>query len=246
MRNYKTSAIVLKLRDLSEKDRIVTFLSPTLGRFDAVVKGAKKITGKSMGKIEPLNYVQMLLAKGKNLDIVTQTHLISGFPYIRQDLARTTSSIYMLDMILRNIAEDDKEIRVFKLLKNCLYLIENGVYPSLVNRAFDMKLITLLGYQPVLEKCALCRTEGDYKLVNYEHGGTVCKKCSLSDNDSHSMVISSEALSLLKILKTSDVSRILKIKVPGQVLRELQILLNKYVSYNIPGGAVQLKNYEEL
>jgi DNA repair protein RecO (recombination protein O) len=252
MRNYKTAAIVLKLRDLSEKDRIATFLSPVIGRFDAVVKGAKKITGKSMGKVEPLNYLQMLLAKGKNLDIVTQTELVTSFPYIRQDLVRTTSSLYMLDMILRNIDEGDKEIRIFKLLKNCLYLIENGVSPQLVNRAFDMKLITLLGYQPVLDNCVLCGASGDFRLVSPEEGGTLCDKCSSSESgaglssSSKNLTVSRESLDLLKILRTSDVSKILQIKIPGHILRESQIFLNKYISFNIPDGAVQLKNYEEL
>src|SRR5947208_2006505 len=93
-----TEAIVLGHRRLGDADRIVVFLTPTRGKVDAVARGVLRPRSKLAGHLEPLTRVDVLLAHGRSLDIVTQAQMLDGFPALHEDLERLSSAMYLLDL----------------------------------------------------------------------------------------------------------------------------------------------------
>jgi hypothetical protein len=69
---YSTSAIVLRNRNLGEKDRIMTLLSPEIGKFSAVAKGARAPKSKLAAVSQSFTHARFLVARGRSLDIATQ------------------------------------------------------------------------------------------------------------------------------------------------------------------------------
>ena len=69
---YSTEAITLRRTDFGEADRILTLFTPTYGKVHAIAKGARRTTSRLAGHLEPFTRTQLLLASGRDLDIVTQ------------------------------------------------------------------------------------------------------------------------------------------------------------------------------
>ena len=67
-RIYQTTAVVLRYRPLGETDRLINFYTKSLGRVTAVAKGVRRPGSRFGGTLEPLNLVQLSLARGRNLD----------------------------------------------------------------------------------------------------------------------------------------------------------------------------------
>lgn len=242
---YKTEAVVLKVWDLSEKDRIALMLSPFYGKFDAVFKGAKKLTGKNVGKAEPMNRLRLLVSVGKSLDTVSQAELAQAFPCIRQDLERSAAAIYMLDLVNRRVEKGEKNPPLYQLLCNSLHMLEKGVTPEIVNRTFEIKLIAILGYKPKLDGCVCCGKEGDFCSLDVARGGAVCFDCGNDEADTH-LSISPGAIALLRFLEKSNSVTASRVTAEGWMLNEIKNFLARYMSYNLPGSETKESAYNKL
>ncbi|GAI54710.1 unnamed protein product, partial [marine sediment metagenome] len=98
-RSYQTQAITIKQIKLGEVDKILTIYTPEFGKLKAVAKGACRPGSKLGGNVEPLTYSLMMLARGRNLDIVTQSQTIDGFLVLKNNLWYTSCGLYVLELI---------------------------------------------------------------------------------------------------------------------------------------------------
>lgn len=245
-RHYKTEAIVLRTRDLSEKDRIVTFLSPSEGKFDVVCKGAKRIDSKFAGRIEPLNILNLFIATGRNLDVLVQAELFCAFPKIRGDLERSATALYILDMVNRRVEKSEENWKLYNLVKKMLILMEKEVDPELVARTFEIRFLSIMGYLPHLSSCVTCDRQGDYLYFDYRRGGVICNNCASVNNEDEGKIISPGTLRLLRFLANCRLDAIAKLKIDALIRGELKQILSNYIVYNMPGSHVNERLYESM
>ena len=71
-RSIRVHAIVLRHADWGEADRLITLYSREQGKLRAIAKGARKITSRKAGHLEPFTHVKLQLARGRDLYIVRQ------------------------------------------------------------------------------------------------------------------------------------------------------------------------------
>ena len=69
-RVYRTEAVVLRRQDLGEADRLLTVYSLDRGKLKVVAKGVRRPTSRKAGHLEPFTRVKLLLARGRELDII--------------------------------------------------------------------------------------------------------------------------------------------------------------------------------
>ena len=91
-RVYRCEAVVLRQRRLGEADRILTLYTPQLGKLDAVAKGVRKQTSRKAGHLEPFTLTALLVAGGRNLDIITQAETVESFQWLVACLGGTHDS----------------------------------------------------------------------------------------------------------------------------------------------------------
>ena len=77
---YRDEAIVLRTHKLGEADRIITLLTRQHGRVRAVAKGVRRTTSRFGSRLEPFTHVDLQLAEGRNLDVITQAETIDAVP----------------------------------------------------------------------------------------------------------------------------------------------------------------------
>lgn len=174
---YKEQGIVLRTMKLGEADRIVTILTQGTGKVRAVAKGIRKTKSRFGARLDPFTHVDLLLYKGRELDIVTQAHIITSFREIRGDYTRFAAGEMILEAADRVIEDRERNTRMFMLLLTSLRsLIEPDVEPGTVADGFLLRLTSLAGFRPSLTACAEC---GKIEVARFsiQQGGMVCESC---------------------------------------------------------------------
>ncbi|CAN5620339.1 hypothetical protein BH11CYA1_BH11CYA1_18810 [soil metagenome] len=182
MSTFSLTAINVGTFNLGEADKIITLFSRERGMHRAVAKGARKPGAKIAGKAELLNVNSMLLAKGKNLDIITQCESIETYPNLRHDLTRLTYALYYAELTQvfgQGLTEEC--VRYFECLTLSIGLMAaSGRDPALLCLEFEFALLEMLGIRPELNYCVSCRdglNERNISAFNHELGGLLCQKC---------------------------------------------------------------------
>ena len=170
MPTYTTDAIVLGRRNLGEHDRILTLLTRDYGKLNAVAKGARKGNSKLSGATEPFTQLKLMLATGRSLDIISQCEISNSHPALRSDIGRLTRSSYLCDLLDCLIHErDETSIKaIYDLSVAALSLLEKeSVWKDSPLHGFEFRLLTILGYMPVLNHCVLCDMELSDQMVAF-------------------------------------------------------------------------------
>lgn len=230
---YKTKGIILKTHKLGESDRIVTILSNMHGKVGAVAKGVRKTRSKFGSRLEPFTHVDLVLYKGRNLDIVTQAEIIDSFTGIRENFDRITYGSAMLDLVNKVAVEGERDVALYSLLlKSLTVLSQSSKNLRLLLIAFDIKLMAISGFMPKLERCVLCEAKPGVKLhFSFEWGGVTCSECSSADRNS--IIVSPAAVELLQKLIRLPLVDIVELDVISRLEDELYLLMRDYVGYYI-------------
>ncbi len=179
-RVIRTEALVLRHRRLGEADRIVTLLTPGHGKRDAVAKGALRPRSRLAGHLEPLSLVELVLARGRTLDIITQAESRQPFPQLHAGLERLAAALYLLELTDRLTVEQQEPDAVFELLLEALGRLERGDGLHLVSRTFELALLEAAGFRPEWERCVACARSlaADEAAWSALAGGVLCRPCA--------------------------------------------------------------------
>jgi len=74
--SLRVEAVILRHADWGEADRLLTLYSREQGKLRAIAKGVRKIQSRKAGHLEPFTRSKIMLARGHDLWIVTQTDSI--------------------------------------------------------------------------------------------------------------------------------------------------------------------------
>lgn len=222
-RTYRAEAIVLKGLDLGEADRVVTLYSRHFGKVRAVAKGARRPTSRLAGHVEPLSHATFQLAKGRELDVITQAETRAAYRALREDLLSTAAGWYVAELIDRFTVDRQPSTPTFELLAIALRHLDAGHSPGLVCRWFDLHLLDRAGFRPELARCAHCgRTlEETEQLFSPAAGGVVCVSCrALAEG--RVGVLTVRALKALRYLLRSEFAEAARLRIDAALAGELE------------------------
>lgn len=180
---YRDEGVVLRTYRLGEADRIVVLLIRGRGKVRAVAKGVRKTKSKFGARLEPAGHVNLLMYEGRELDIINQAETVDHYRALREDLARMTDAMALLEAVDQVAQEGEPNAPLFRMLTGALRTLgEAEQRPVLLVAAFYWKLLALEGVSPVLDECVACASEGaasvDGELVAFDfaEGGALCRR----------------------------------------------------------------------
>lgn len=200
---YRDEAIVLRTHKLGEADRIITLLTRNHGRVRAVAKGVRRTTSKFGSRLEPFTHVDLQLAEGRNLDIITQAETLTPFSAgLGLDYDRYTSGTVMLETAERLVTEEkEPSLQQFLLLVGGLRAMVSGdKRPSQVLDSYLLRSLSVAGYAPSFDHCARCGDVGPHRWFNASMGGMVCVTCRVPGSANPAP----ETIAVLGALLTGD------------------------------------------
>ena len=157
-RQFRTQAIVLSRRDFGESDRLLKLFTPDRGKISAIAKGARKPKSKIGGHLELFARSDVLIHKGRNLDILSQAELVEPYLGLRDDLRRGAYANYTAELLDRFTTDEDAaQSELFDLLHHSLHRIAADADPRLTARFYELHLLGLAGFLPELMECVISR-----------------------------------------------------------------------------------------
>ncbi len=228
---YRADAVVLKSRNFGEADRVLVLLSEDHGKFEAVVKGARRQRSRFVGSTLPFNLIRTLVFPGKNLDTISQAELVHSFAGLREDLTRMAYASYWVELIDGFVPEREEAGAIFRFLLAAFIVLEKTADPEVAHYAFQVRIMELLGYQPQLDGCVNCGVSDRPLVFAADAGGVVCPDCRNHFSDA----ISVDSQTLLDIgrLGTTDLRELAGLNLSGSRRRLIGRILRSFVEFRL-------------
>ena len=180
MVQYRTEAIVLRLRKYREADALVTLLTRARGKITGVAKGIYKPSSSLRGGVQPYSTNDMMLDAGRSsLHTLIQSECVEMLLPIRQCYEAIIWGAYWAEL-LENFGQEELADDELYLLAKAGFLGLAVNAGALMGRALEIRLIAQQGLRPALSAC--CRCGGllaKEKQIRFssEEGGFLCGSC---------------------------------------------------------------------
>ena len=230
-RAYKTDGLALRAYRMRDADRLVTVLTPSLGKLKLTVRGARRLTSKIGGHLDVLNRARLAIAIGHTFDVVTGAESVETFAGVKADLDRLAEALYLMELTDLLLPEAVPHPTAYRLLLEALRALEYGRNPQTVARHTELGLLSDAGYMPELRACVLCRREiaPDHHRYAVALGGVVCDACPAPS--SALLPLSVNALKVLRHFAERDVGEASQLALSDAVQGELEAALGASVRY---------------
>jgi DNA repair protein RecO (recombination protein O) len=198
MPTYQTQAIVIGRTNFGEADRVVRFLTSDRGKVSAVAKGVRRMKSRAGGHLELLGEVHLMLATGRNLDVVTSARLL-WYPHeLTESYERLTLAFTIASAVDRLTEPGHPQPQLYSLALEALKAINAGAGGPLPELWFKLRLLQVQGYRPELSACTLCGRHDDATAYFFDaaRGGIVCD----SDADATAVSMSRSAIKFWRLL----------------------------------------------
>lgn len=230
-RSFRAEAVVLNHWDYGEADRMVDLYTLELGKVRTIAKGVRKARSRKAGHLEPFTRVSLLLARGRDLLIITQAETIDAYLPMRDDLLLVGYTSYVIELLDRFTYPEEENRAIYRLLTNTLQRLTETTNISLVLRFYELNLLKLTGFRPQLFHCVQCRVEikPQDQYFSAEQGGVLCPNCG--PGVARSRLVSMQALKYLRHLQRSSYAEARRVRPTEQIQREMEMLLQDFITY---------------
>lgn len=238
---YRVEGIVVRTMDYGETHKIVTLITNNSGKVGVLVRGAKKVRSKHASLAQPFTYGEFTFVRSTGLGTLQHGEIIASHHQLRTDLDLSAHAAYIAELTDRGIQDDEVSVYQFDQLKACFTALSEGKDFEVVTQLYEMKVLQMAGYSPVVEECIHCGNHvGPFKMSFYS-GGIVCSRCSA--NDASLVAISDSSLKLLRFYKALDMRRLGNITVSTETKKELTALIRGLIDAQL---ALRLKTRQFL
>ncbi|MBT9172848.1 MAG: DNA repair protein RecO [Syntrophomonadaceae bacterium] len=241
MAEWKDYGLVLRSREYREADRLVTLLTRKRGLLTGVARGVRKVQSKLAARVEPLTLGYYQLHQGRSsLATLLQGEALNHHRKLCSNPLLLAHAQYFCELCESSLPEHEPAVPVFSLLLQALTTLEAETQPARAARCFELNLLSLLGYRPVLDACLFCRGPGPYRF-DPPSGGLVCSRCAAS---AEAFAVSGAAVAVMKRFLELGFYRLSVCRVPavlsGEIHRVSRVLIAKAV------GKTRFKSLEVL
>jgi DNA repair protein RecO (recombination protein O) len=235
-RSIRVETVVLRHSDWGEADRLLWLFTRELGKVRAVGKGLRKPRSRKAGHLEPFTRVNLLMAQGRDLWIITQAETVEAYLRLREDLLRVGYASYVVEILDRFTYEEGENQPLYRLLIETLARIDSEENPLFAVRYYEVHLLDILGYRPQLVNCAGCGKviQAEDQYFSAAQGGALCPACGSTTQGANP--ISMQSLKYLRHIQRSKYLQASRAQISPSVHRELEIILQHYVTYLLERG----------
>ena len=228
----RTEALVLREMDYGEADRILTLLTPG-GEVRAIAHGIRRPTSRKVGHLGLFYRAEVMLARGRDLDTITQAEALEEFEDIRSDLLRFTYACYVGELADRFAQQQEESDLLYKLVVTTLRRLGEQPRLRIWVRYFEMRLLSLSGYQPEMFSCVNCRAAicPETNFFSLEQGGLLCNRCG--QGQSGARAVSVNAQKVMRYMQSHGPDEVRRLRITDTTHGEIESLLHSYLEYTL-------------
>lgn len=175
-----TAGIVLRETAYKDSSKILTVLTAGEGKLTVSARGALRRNSKLAAVTQLLAFSEMTLYSGRDRWTMTEAHSVEQFIGLRDDLTLLAHGAYFAELTEAVADEDSPNPGLLPLVLNALFALSEKIKePKYVKPAFELRLMALSGFEPLISRCDTCG-DGDpeYAALDLAGGTIKCSKCA--------------------------------------------------------------------
>lgn len=162
--------------DYGESDRVVHLLTRE-GRLSAFAPGARRSKRRFSGALEPFATIRAGLRASRKhgMPLLTSSEVVRARLGIRESLERIALASVIAELGSKVAPEGDASGGLYLAVEAALDRVAEGAHPGTLSSAFELRVISELGYAPLLDGCVVCGgpAEGP-SILDLGRGGLLC------------------------------------------------------------------------
>ncbi len=243
-----THAIVLREVNYKESDKILTLLTSDLGKITVTARGCRKHRkdGSGISAISQLLvWSEVTLKEFRGRWTLSDGSTQMEFRRLRSDLEKLSLGAYFAELVENIVQEDQPSPDILALLLNSLYALDALDRPaSLVKSAFELRLLSLAGYSPLLDSCVICGTEHPAEpRFHLREGVLHCKTCRVMEGIS--MPVEGGALDAMRHITECDGKRLFSFRLGDVGTKQLSDVTEAFLLTQLERGFQTLDFFKE-
>ncbi|WP_058307954.1 DNA repair protein RecO [Gracilibacillus massiliensis] len=228
----KVEGFILRTQDYGETHKIVTLLTPTLGKVGAIARGAKKTKSRMAAITQPFIHGSYLIQPGSSLATIQQGEVLTSFRKIREDIFKTAYTSYLAELTDKLIDPKKYNPFIYKQLLHTVELINEDKDAEILSMIYEWKMYKEAGFAPVVTQCVSCGNNQDLKAFSITNGGMLCRNCLAKDENK--VALTEKVAKLMAIFAWVEVEQIGNISVKPENKVIIQRIMDQY--YEEHGG----------
>ena len=233
-RAFRSQALILKRRSMGEADRLLTLFTPRHGKIAALARGVRKASSRKSGHVELLMHSDLLLGQGRSFYYVQQAEMIAAFPRLREDLTRHSYGLYIADLLDHFFVgeEESQQPEFFAETLAALRALCEDEDPLLLLRHYELRLLTVTGFQPELQYCTISGQPllPRDQFFSSRAGGVVSAEAGRAATEAHDLrPLAFDTLKLLRYLQRESYSRVKSLRLSARLHGLTEALLQGYI-----------------
>ena len=230
MKTVKTKGIIIAEKVMSDFDKMLTILTPNMGKIECVAKGSRRPKSLLMAGTQFLCFGDYMLYKGGENYSMNSCETIELFYNIRTDLDKLKYAVYITKIINDVTTENQNNYKILQLYLNTLYVISNTDKDlEFVTSIFRLRLLSIIGYRPEIEECKTCKEKENLTKFSIRDNGFKCTACGKQDKGAIDM--SETTKDAIRYIILSDAKKIYSFQVPKESIEELKIISKLYLTF---------------
>ena len=229
MKQLKVSGIVISENNMGDYDKMVTLLTPNLGKISRSARGARRTKSLLLAGTQFLCFGEYQLFKVGDNYKINSCETIEMFYNLRTDLDKLTYASYITKIVSDVTTENQNSYNTLKLFLNTLYAIsETDKNLDLIVSVFRLRLIKILGFAPNTRECVSCGEKENITHFSLIDNGFKCQDCSKQDTGA--IKISEPTKNAIKYIMISDPKKIFSFSISEEGKKELEIISSLYLN----------------
>lgn len=181
----ESEAVVLRSFPLGEADRVVSFLSRSMGKLRGVARGARRPKSSFGSSLETLSHIRIWFYERESRDLVriNQCELLESFLDVQRDYSCGLGLAMVSEVTEAVLPDREASDAAFRLVLLTARGIRESGKIALPVSYFLLWTVRLAGWLPELKRCSRCGKElaAEGAHAGATHPGISCGKCRLPE-----------------------------------------------------------------
>ena len=237
--------IVLRETETKDTDKILTLLTDCCGKISVIARGVRRKSCRYAACAQSLVWSEWTLYRKGDWYYVHEGSTLELFGGLRRDLDAMSLGFYFAELTEAVTAEGEPASELLRHLLNGLYALGTmRKAPELVKPAFEMKLMSLAGYEPLADACACCGCpDPALPMLDVVQGVLHCRSCGTG---SRSLPLCPASLTALRHILYGEPKRLYAFKLGPDALKRLGDAAEAFTLSQLERGFKTLDFYKSL
>lgn len=256
--HFEVKGLVLRETPVRDNDRYLDILTAEMGRLSVYARGVRSIKSKNTASTMVLTYAVFTLDRQReDFIVLVESEKLEYFNDSRLGLEINSLCMYICDVLREVTLPNEEQDDVLRLALNSLHALTNRLYsPELIKSAFELRLMSEVGYMPDLTECEGCgnaSAEGGYQL-DIMNGVLLCPKCAetrleMPPDDGRALILaplSATAVDAMRYIVRAPLRRLFAFRCEDTVLSEMSAACERYLLNQMERSFLTLSFYKQV